>query len=82
MTSRGVRDVTLSHLAKEGVIVRLVRGVYGIPIFSKLLGQPVLPSVDEIAKAIARKYGWRIFPSGDSAANGSGFGTQIPALSV
>jgi hypothetical protein len=37
------------------------------------------PDVDQVARAIARKFGWRIQPSGAIAANLLGLSTQVPA---
>ena len=76
---RGSRDVHLAKLAKAKTIMRVMRGVYCIPSYSKLLGESVPAGVGEIAKAIARKFGWTIMPDDEAAVNGLGLSTQIPA---
>lgn len=80
--SRGVRDEMLSRFVKQGRISRLMRGIYAIPEWSRLLQKSVLPGVEAVAKAIARKFGWTIMPCDDAAMNGLGLSTQIPARFV
>lgn len=80
--SRGVRDEMLSRFAKRGRIVRMMRGIYAIPMWSDLLQKRVLPSCEAIAPALARKFGWNILPNDETAANGLGLSTQVPARLV
>jgi len=68
----------LSSLARAGTIRRVSHGVYDYPRFSELLGQPLSPDVDQVAQALARKFNWRIQPSGDAALNLLGLSTQVP----
>ncbi len=70
----------LSRLASDGAIRRVVRGVYDRPGFSELLQEYAAPDLDQIAKAIARNYGWTIIPCGDTALNLLGLSTQVPAV--
>jgi len=70
---------SLSRLAKEGKIRRLLRGVYEYPAFSKLLDAPANPDPDAIAQAIARAHGWTLIPSGETALNILGLSTQVTA---
>ena len=77
--SRGSRDVHLAKLAKAKTIMRVMRGVYCIPYYSKLLDTYVPAGSGEVAKAIARKFGWTIMPDDEEAVNGLGLSTQIPA---
>lgn len=77
--TRGIRDVHLAKLAKEKTIMRVMRGVYCIPYYSKLLNEFVPAGVEEVAKAIARRFGWTIMPDDDEAVNGLGLSTQVPA---
>ena len=65
--TRGMRDVMLSRLAAEGRIQRLIRGVYAKPQYSELLKKYVAPGGEEVALAIARKFGWTIMPCDDAA---------------
>ncbi|MBF0523146.1 MAG: hypothetical protein HQL24_08840 [Candidatus Omnitrophica bacterium] len=69
---------SLSRLTKKGRIRRVVRGVYDYPKYSKMLKQLLSPDLNQIAQALARKFGWRIQPSGDTALNVLGISTQIP----
>ena len=80
--SRGMVDVTLSQLVSAGVIRRVGRGLYDRPKYSEALGVTLGPNVDEIAQAIARRFRWRIIPTGAWAANALGLSTQVPAKIV
>ena len=68
----------LSSLTKTGTIRRVCHGVYDYPRYSELLGQTLSPDVDQVAQALARKFNWRILPSGDTALNQLGLSTQVP----
>jgi len=68
----------LSSLAKAGTIRRVCRGVYDYPRYSELLGQMLSPGIDQVAQALARRFNWRIQPSGDTALNLLGLSTQVP----
>jgi hypothetical protein len=72
----------LSRLETKGTIRRVLRGVYDYPRISTLLNQPMGPALDELASALARKSGWRIQPSENTALNLLGLSTQVPAQSV
>ena len=68
----------LSSLAKAGKIRRVCRGVYDYPHYSELLDRQLSPDLDQVAHALARKFNWRIQPSGDAALNLLGLSTQVP----
>lgn len=72
----------LSQLAAKGTIRRVLRGVYDYPRMSKLLDTEMGPDLDQVASALARKSGWRIQPSENTALNLLGLSTQVPAQSV
>lgn len=72
--------VCLSRLEDEGVIRRVMRGVYFKPAYSTLLGEYIAPSPDAVAHAIARNYGWTVVPCGDTALNILGLSSQVPAV--
>lgn len=67
--SRSQIDYALSELCREGKIRRVCRGIYDYPKFSELLQQELSPDFDQVAQAFARKFNWRIQPSGDAALN-------------
>jgi hypothetical protein len=75
-------DSALHRLEKRGEIRRVIRGVYDYPRFSKLLDQHLSPDIDQVARALARKFRWRIQPSGATALNFIGLSTQVPARAV
>lgn len=77
--SRAQADNLLSELVKKGKIRRVSRGIYDYPKFSELLQKTLGPDIDQVARAIARKFNWRIEISGESALNLLGLSTQLPA---
>ena len=70
----------LSRLAESRKIRRIIRGVYDCPRFSNLLQEYEAPNMEQVAKAIARNFGWTIAPCGDTALNLLGLSTQVPAV--
>lgn len=72
-------DQALSRLTKTKRIRRVMRGVYDYPAYSKLLKQDIPPDIDQVANALARKFGWTIQVSGNSALNILGLSTQVPS---
>ena len=68
----------LSALAHAGKIRRVCHGVYDYPRHSDLLDQFLSPDIDQVAAALARKFNWRIQPSGEAALNLLGLSTQVP----
>lgn len=69
----------LNRLEKKGVIRRVLRGIYDYPRISKLLNTEMGPDLDQLARALARRSGWRIQPSENTALNLLGLSTQVPA---
>jgi hypothetical protein len=80
--SRSAVDSSLFRLEKEEIIRRVIRGVYDYPRYSELLKKTVVPDIDQVAHALARKFGWRIQPDGATAQNLLGLSTQVPARIV
>lgn len=73
-------NMCLKRLKESGELTSLKRGVYMKPRYSALLNQPVPARSDDVAKAMARNFGWTIVPCGDTALNLLGLSTQIPAV--
>ena len=71
-------DLALYNLSKENKIRRVIRGIYDFPKYSKLLEQSLSPEIDKVAHALARKFKWRIEPSGNVALYLLGLSTQVP----
>jgi hypothetical protein len=80
--SRSAVDVVLHRLHKKGTIRRVLRGIYDYPLFSQLLNTQLSPDIDQVARALARKFGWHIQPSGPAALNLMGVSTQVPGQFV
>lgn len=68
------------RLVNEGVLRRIINGVYEKPKYSKLLGEYVAADPDAVAKALARSYHWTIAPCGNTALNMMGLSTQVTAV--
>lgn len=72
----------LSRLEKKGDLTRVARGIYSRPKFSKLINQPIMPSIQEVVKAIAKRDRARVVPTGAMALHQLGLSTQIPLRAV
>ncbi|MCP5455810.1 MAG: hypothetical protein H7A30_06065 [Thermotogae bacterium] len=70
---------TLNRLVEDEKISRIMNGIYYKPKYIDLIGEYEAPSVNEVAKALARKYNWTIAPSGNTALNLLGLSAQVPA---
>jgi hypothetical protein len=79
---RSAIDQTLHRREKEGLIRRVIRGIYDYPRHSDFLQAKVSPDIDQVAHALARKFAWRIQPDGATAQNLLGLSTQVPARAV
>ena len=79
---RATIDSALHRLAEKGQVRRVIRGLYDYPRFSELLKQQLSPEIDQVARALARKFRWRIQPSGATALNLLGLSTQVPSRAV
>ncbi len=80
--SRQQADNVLSDLLKDGKIRRVCRGIYDYPKYSEFLKQELSPDIDQVARAFARKFNWRIEVLGDTALNMLGLSTQVVAKYV
>ncbi|MBU0631475.1 hypothetical protein KKA17_02410 [bacterium] len=80
--TRQEADSTLSDLTKNGKIRRVARGMYDYPKYSELLQKELSPDIEQVARAYARKFNWRIEVSGDTALNLLGISTQIPGAYI
>lgn len=67
----------LERLTNREVIRRVARGIFVRPILSDYIGE-VLPTVEEVAKGIAKRDKIKIVPTGSHALNKLGLSSQIP----
>ena len=74
--SKAVNKV-LERLVAKNEIKRVARGIYTRPKTSSLIGE-VMPTAENIAKAIAKRDKARIVPTGSFALNAIGLSTQVP----
>jgi predicted transcriptional regulator of viral defense system len=71
----------LHRIVKEGLLVRVAFGIYYYPKHDKEISGYVFkdtPSIDDIARAIAKRDKCRIVPTASHALNMLGFSTQVP----
>ena len=68
---------TFSRLCKRGLLIRLSAGIYLRPEIDKEIGI-IYPSIEKIAKEIAKQEKARIIPTGVYALNALGLSTQVP----
>ena len=71
---------TLGRLCQEGIIRRILDGVYEKPKYSNLLKENLPTNPETAAYAIARYYHWNIAPCGDLALNKLHLSTQVPVV--
>lgn len=76
--SEGSVNQSLSSLVKAAKIRRVLRGIYDYPRYSAFLKKEMPPDIDQVAQAFARKFKWRIQPTGNAALNQLGLSTQVP----
>jgi hypothetical protein len=80
--ARSTVDSALYRRERDGVIRRVIRGIYDYPRHSRAIGGRTSPNIDQVARALARKFAWRIQPDGATAQNLLGLSTQVPARAV
>ena len=68
----------LYRIEKDGMIRRVLNGVYDKPAYSELIQEYSVPRIDRIAEALARRFNWNIAPSGNTALNILHISTQVP----
>ncbi len=69
----------MERLTQSGMLIRLAQGIYLYPQIDTRLGLGELyPTVETIAREIAKRDKARIVPTGVYALNALGFSTQIP----
>jgi len=77
-TSEAIKKAML-RFEKSGFLIRLAHGIYLYPSIDKRLGLGLLfPSVESVAREIARRDKARIVPTGLYALNVLGLSTQVP----
>ncbi len=68
----------LTRLCRNGKLYRFAKGIYYVPIYDKWDGKLREPSLDAIARKIAKRDNARIIPTGTYALNKLGLSTQVP----
>ena len=70
--------MALSRLVKSKTIIRLAQGIFYYPKTDRKTGITLLPSIEDIAEALAKRDKARIVPTGAYAMNKLGLSSQIP----
>jgi hypothetical protein len=65
-------------LVKSKILIRLAHGIYYYPKTDRETGITMLPSIEDIAEALAKRDKARIVPTGAYAMNKLGLSTQVP----
>lgn len=79
--SSGAVRIALMELKKQGIILRLARGIYCYPQISNEYSGYITPTPETIADTFAKKERVRIIPYGDNAAYNLGLtGLQVSNL--
>lgn len=77
--SRNSVNKALERLTEKGLMLRVARGIYCYPKIEKVYGLgAVPPSLEDIAKAMAKRDGARIIPTGIFAQYQLGLTQQVP----
>lgn len=77
ITDKKTVNMALLRLADEGLVKKILFGVYYKPEYDELLGETVAPSPNKVAHTLARNFGWTIVPCGDTALNLLELSTQV-----
>jgi len=80
--TRAAVDQVLYRMAKDNEIMRIARGIYVRPKWTKYVNAPVMPEPYEVAELVARNKGAKIGPTGADAAHMLGLSTQMPTQPV
>ena len=75
-SSESVRKA-LQSLKEKGIIKSVAHGIYVRPVIDEYIGE-ILPTAEEIAKAIAKRDRIKMVPTGAYALYALGLSTQIP----
>ena len=73
---RAATDQALSRLARAGIVIRLGRGLYALPVETRFGQRP--PAPEKVVAESAKLRGETIATHGAAAANRLGLTTQVP----
>ena len=80
ITDKKTASVGLTRLEADGLLKRVIRGVYYKPEYSNFLKEYIAPIPDNVSHATAHNFGWTIVPCGNTALNSLALSTQVPAI--
>lgn len=77
--NRNAVNKALERLTEKGLMIRVARGIYCYPKIEKVYGLGVVPpALEDIAKAMAKRDGAKIVPTGLFAQYQLGLTQQVP----
>ena len=79
-SNEAIRQV-LSRLCRKNFLIRLSAGIYLYPKIDNAIGV-IYPSIETIARTIAKREKTRMIPTGSYSLNALGLSTQVPAKVV
>jgi len=78
LVSESAIRMALSRLVKNKTLIRLAQGIFYYPKIDRKTGITFLPSIEDVAEALAKRDKARIVPTGAYAMNKLGLSTQVP----
>ncbi|MBQ9458069.1 MAG: hypothetical protein IJU64_06205 [Bacilli bacterium] len=72
----------LERMEDSHLLQRILPGIYARVEGKETFGLSMLPPIETIAEAVARKHKWSICPSGNTALNMLGLSEQVPSVYV
>jgi hypothetical protein len=78
LVPEGAIRMALSRMVKNKTLIRLAQGIFYYPKIDRKTGIMLLPSIEDIAEALAKRDKARIVPTGAYAMNKLGLSTQVP----
>ena len=76
--SRSAVDQALSRLVREGVILRVIRGMFARPTYSPYIKGPLGPGSEDVVRFIAKQRGETLQMQGGDAALHMRLSNQVP----
>jgi hypothetical protein len=78
--NRAAVDQVLSRLVRRGLLLRVGRGIYALPVAGRFGTRA--PSTEKMVEGLAQQRGETIVAHGAAAANALGLTTQVPMRAV
>ena len=80
LASRAAVDQAFTRLVRQGVLLRVGRGAYALPVTSRFGSRP--PATETVLQTLELTQGEVVVPSGAAEANALGLTTQVPTREI